>query len=1456
MPRISKVRIVNFNYNDGNRLIADELFDFTNIEGNNALNVLINLANGGGKSVLVQLMMQPILPKAKVANRKIESFFQKLGSHCYVVLEWLKDNSSERLLTGISMAARETSANDEEDARGASVKYYTFYANYTTDASPYSIANLPLSQKERGRFVPAEFDAIRKLARTSKGQLTYYASDDSLSWKNKLSEYGLSQEEWRMIEQLNSEEGGLGKYFGKFKTSDALVDGLLIPNIERKLTSVQGKEDDSLATMLLAYAKQYASHQEVLREKEVYEAFERELQQLKPQAEQLWNADDQLKQDFCKMFGLLDVLTANIRDLQSEQQKADETITSLQAQREHIHWEEASAQYYLCKEAFEAAALRLEEANAALQECTDQIDHNELEIKKQECARYLQQLREAQTSISEIQKEIQRRENGSQDGGELASLKYSAACEIRSVQEQHAPQLAKLQEQEQGLLQQIHNQTLLKNEAEQKQHAAQAEVNRTEGKLELVQKTTDGKVGQLHADLYRRLDGRYAAEELEQIRSARAAEVAAWNTKKETAECEQKELEEKEEALPEQKLSLKYKESQLHQQVETLRQELDAYHQQENRLHTIFDQHNLDFSQRFTNRLEAFLATALKKNDAAYADILRKISIAEEALTAAKRGSLHVPHAVIAYLNSTGVTYTTCEKYLLDAVENGNLTKEKCLEILQKYPTAAYGIVMDDEANKQFFAFGREKWLPSMVPIFSHDQLNQILNVEKIHFGSIAFYDEEYFADKEHFVLHLEAQRTGYAQKRDLLTEQKKQLESQLRTAEAFIYPESWEQDQQRQIAQREKETENIQTQLAELEKQWQALRSRKAELSQQVQSFQEQITALGETLRLLDEIHHSLEDEEKLHSTLFQQVTVLDTAKQAYETLRKNVDNLQQTQTQLHDEIQKLSDLLQKLKEAQTEVGDCPQAKRIAGTWQELLERYRAAQNALNAELSSLQGQLQDKQALQQDAQKGIDRQNLPQEAYQDVAYSELYETELYQVREQLQREKAAADKQMFAASQESGREKANLDHANTSLERYGAPLEKAEVGADFENRLQKLRTAEKQMNDHQKEWLHQQKQLERVYGKAENFLDGRTRPAEVIAVSLEADCLEQYNRMKATCTANENSLKKQQQQVTSTLQSLESHFQQEKVSVLRDSISSMAALLNNELRGDRYYTLTMHIEGNIENAQREIGRITTNLKEFDNQRNDLIHHCTIQGERIYTGLRQMEASSQVNVHAGKPRQKMIRFDIPDAMDAAVSTASVAEEIDQGVKELVQILQDDSATEVKQRQKAQEIVGSKRLLRKYIGRDSIQVKAYKIDQNPQNSGYRTWEKTQVNNSGAEKFVVYFAVILSLIHYTRGDLNDIPDKELHSALILDNPFGATSSKHILTPMFQIAKHFQVQMICLSDINKSDVVNCFDMVIKAIVKKRPMSNSELLTHEGNEQIEHGFYRAEQMTLDTL
>ena len=101
--------------------------------------------------------------------------------------------------------------------------------------------------------------------------------------------------------------------------------------------------------------------------------------------------------------------------------------------------------------------------------------------------------------------------------------------------------------------------------------------------------------------------------------------------------------------------------------------------------------------------------------------------------------------------------------------------------------------------------------------------------------------------------------------------------------------------------------------------------------------------------------------------------------------------------------------------------------------------------------------------------------------------------------------------------------------------------------------------------------------------------------------------------------------------------------------------------------------------------------------------------------------------------------------------------------------------------------------------------------------------------------------------------YARDEHDELGGKNNQSVLILDNPFGPISSKHVLEPMFEISRNYKVQMICLSDISKSDIVSCFDLVIRAIVKQFSFGSKEQLTHEGNESIEHGFYRTEQLKL---
>ena len=158
MPQICKCRIVNFRYNGGKRPIADELFDFGNELGNGAKNTLIDMANGIGKTVMVQLIMQPIIPNASISGRKIQTYFKNPSDHCFVLLEWLKDNSNEKLLTGIAIAAGEETNTelDIDKSIGRKIRYYTFIANYS-GSTDYDIAHITLSQKENNTFMPTAY---------------------------------------------------------------------------------------------------------------------------------------------------------------------------------------------------------------------------------------------------------------------------------------------------------------------------------------------------------------------------------------------------------------------------------------------------------------------------------------------------------------------------------------------------------------------------------------------------------------------------------------------------------------------------------------------------------------------------------------------------------------------------------------------------------------------------------------------------------------------------------------------------------------------------------------------------------------------------------------------------------------------------------------------------------------------------------------------------------------------------------------------------------------------------------------------------------------------------------------------------------------------------------------------------------------------------------------------------
>ena len=88
-------------------------------------------------------------------------------------------------------------------------------------------------------------------------------------------------------------------------------------------------------------------------------------------------------------------------------------------------------------------------------------------------------------------------------------------------------------------------------------------------------------------------------------------------------------------------------------------------------------------------------------------------------------------------------------------------------------------------------------------------------------------------------------------------------------------------------------------------------------------------------------------------------------------------------------------------------------------------------------------------------------------------------------------------------------------------------------------------------------------------------------------------------------------------------------------------------------------------------------------------------------------------------------------------------------------------------------------------------------------------------------NSGGERFVSFFAVMIALMSYARNSKRNTEDYSRKNTdtkvLFMDNPFGPISSVHLLKPLFDIAKKYNTQLICLTDLKQNSIMNQFRVI---------------------------------------
>ena len=89
MSKINAVRLINVNYNNNAYRISDETLHF------NGESTLISLQNGGGKSVLVQMLTAPFVhPRYRnTKDRLFESYFTT-NKPSFILVEWALDQGA------------------------------------------------------------------------------------------------------------------------------------------------------------------------------------------------------------------------------------------------------------------------------------------------------------------------------------------------------------------------------------------------------------------------------------------------------------------------------------------------------------------------------------------------------------------------------------------------------------------------------------------------------------------------------------------------------------------------------------------------------------------------------------------------------------------------------------------------------------------------------------------------------------------------------------------------------------------------------------------------------------------------------------------------------------------------------------------------------------------------------------------------------------------------------------------------------------------------------------------------------------------------------------------------------------------------------------------------------------------------------------------------------------------
>lgn len=1445
MSKINAVRFINLNYNNNAMKINDECMQFS------GKSTLLSLRNGGGKTVLVQMMTAPFVHrgKQKTKDRPFESYFTT-AKPSFILVEWLLDGGAGYVLTGLMVRKNQEISEEKTDA----LEMMAIISEYK-EPCMQDIHHLPVVEQNEKTMKLKSYNSCRKLFEDYKKdkKISFFCYDmsspaQSRQYFYKLMEYQINYKEWEtIIRKVNVKESGLSELFCDCRTEKELVEKWFLEAVESKLNKEENKVKN-FQEILEKYAGKYKNIKEQLKRRDAIQKFKEAAEEIQINAEDfLVKEGEKIEQEkvIAAFIARLNVL---YEEAEIERERQEEGRKKLQEELEFLKYEQLSCEFHeknreKRNHASNREMIDLEkESLLRKQEKIQKKVHVFLCAKQQEMVNEDKQeweIRKEKAAISRTKEENLEPERN-RIGGQLSGYYEYRLSDNKEKQE--AIKKQKLQ-----IRKDISQQKDILNEYREKTK----KITESKGSFRSLVRGYDNIEIKYNSNykenLSRNILGVYEAGMLdikqEMYDKEQKKSIQENKEQKEKSENTTEEIHRTERAIEEKREKYFQKDSDIKQ----AEKEKKGYEQELEERKDILKYLELPEEKLFA-REEILHKAKIKMQE--LSSRRRTLEKKEDALQ--KEYKLLVSGRVMELPDNLKEEFEKLDVpvvYGMEWLKKNGFTEKKNKEIVSKNPFLPYALILTRQELKKLSEGNGETYTSFPIPIIERENLESIkldrtqsfVKMQDIHFY-ILF--NENLLDEEKMEIMIEQKQKDIADIRETMQICKNEYEDYFHRFDVIkrqaVTKENWDKIQKK-LQKLEKEKEDIFQNIQQvrdtkqiLKKNFEILQKTLRELEKKIESqaarqraFKELRTAYAEYEENNKKLQEYEREEERLENRQHLTEEKISQLEENYRELSGQENNLFREEESIQNSCQKFAAYKEinrnvkagKLLGADSTLRtDNNSGVKIIPSEEEVLKleaRYEAVTADISQELKELE--LEEEKALTRyhksfgELRELCQKYNLKNSEWQNIIYDK---------REQLYQEAELEDydKKIERKANLLNEEDKKIGILNSQLEGILKQIV-SECGKG--NPLEEEKISQKDLESAKNQTKYQLSELERKIAFSEKAI-------QKYRENLTA--LSEYNNFSADEEIHfEQDFKKMSEKELRDFKGMLIRDYNDIIRCVQKCRETLAQTLNKIARQEAfqdasYKTPLENMLKVCDNAAKVLRQLNITLESYDSLMKQLeVDISLVETEKknvtelledyvqnIHKNLEKIGRNSTIKIR--EKSIKMLKVILPVWEDnEKLYSLRLSDLVDEITEEGIRLFENN--------ENAQEYIGrkvtSKNLYDTVVGTGNVQIQLYKIEE--QREQQISWNQV-AKNSGGEGFLSAFVILSSLLDYMRKDDSDIfMDKNEGKVLLMDNPFAQTNAEHLLKPLMNLADKTNTQLICLTGLGGESIYNRFDNI---------------------------------------